>query len=97
MGKKRIDGDYRARSSGATKTVRPRTSRADLNASERRLDSLARVLQGSSECVAVTFVNGSFIIAANELAKGSKDAKGTRIEGLIQNVISQNLKRSLTK
>ncbi len=40
---------------------------------ERRLQSLARILQGPSECVAIVFVNNTLFIAANELTKTSRD------------------------
>lgn len=37
--------------------------------SERRLDTLARLLQGRSECVAVSLINGKFFITANGSGK----------------------------
>ena len=41
--------------------------------SERRLDSLAKILECSSICVAVCCVNKHFFISANELAQGSAE------------------------
>lgn len=41
----------------------------ELDTYGRRLQSLARVLQGASECVAVVHIHGKFFIAANELQK----------------------------
>ena len=57
---------------------RGRVSRPDLAVPERRLQSLARVLQGESQCVAVALVNGRLLIAANELHKHSRTNRHTR-------------------
>ena len=41
------------------------------NLSEKFLDRMAKILEGSSKAIAVAFVNGKFIIAANEITQGS--------------------------
>lgn len=50
------------------------------NLSEKFLDRMAKILEGSSKGVAVAFVNGEFIITANEITQGTTQ---NRIIGLI--------------
>lgn len=57
----------------------------DRSKSERRLDALARLLQGGSKCVAIAFINGKFQIAANELTINSHE---NEITCLIETVMA---------
>jgi len=43
------------------------------NISQKKFDSIAKILEGNSKCVAVAFINGKFLIAANEITQGSDE------------------------
>ena len=58
----------RLRSRDSTRQQRP----------ERRLQSIARLLQGPSECVAITRVGDKVLVAANELFQNSQENATTR-------------------
>jgi len=47
---------------------------------ERRLDSLARILEGTSNCTAVTCINGQFYITANEFTDKSQPKNNVQFQ-----------------
>jgi len=49
----------------------------DSDIPERRIDALARIMRGSSECVALAGIEGRLYVAANDLFRGSKDSNRT--------------------
>lgn len=52
---------------------------SELDQPNRRLQALARLLQGSSECVSIALFNDKCLIAANNLTQSSRDNKTTQL------------------
>lgn len=47
----------------------------DLTIDQKRLDTLAKILECSSMCIAMVQLDGNFIISANEFNKKTQDAE----------------------
>lgn len=60
----------------------------ELSIDQKRLDTLAKILECSSMCVAVTQLDGKFLIAANEFNKNTKEPDGNQQLNLITEIMN---------
>ena len=70
----------------------------ELSIDQKRLDTLAKILECSSMCVAVTQVDGKFLIAANEFNKNTKEPDSNQQLNLIIEIMNffKNIANKLT-
>ena len=60
----------------------------ELSIDQKRLDTLAKILECSSMCVAVTQLDGKFLITANEFNKNTKEPDGNQQLNLIIEIMN---------